>query len=411
MKQPNWKKNIILFLTSQAITLFGSSLVQFAIVWYIALETQSGIMITLMTLCGFLPQVLISLFGGVWADRYNRKLLIIAADAGIALATLVLAFIVMYSHDFFLALLAVSAIRSVGAGIQTPAVNALIPQIVPREKLMKISGINGSVMSIINLVTPAVSGAVLSWGAIQYIMFIDVITAAIGITIFLLVPVAQHHKALQQQGGYFDDLKAGLRYSFGNKFLRQLLLVCSVFSFLIVPAALLNVLMVTRIFGDNYWYLTLNEMAFFVGALLGGLVIGSWGGFNNRLKTLGWGGIVAGLTTLAIGLVDIFWLYLLIMVITGFSVPFCNSPLMVLVQEKVEPDIQGRVFSLVQITATLIMPLGMAIFGPLADVIPIQWLMIGSGIALIFLTTIVFKWKSFYAEGLNTTAIPASDMP
>ncbi|MEG1662221.1 MAG: MFS transporter, partial [Clostridiales bacterium] len=129
------------------------------------------------------------------------------------------------------------------------------------------------------------------------------------------------------------------------------------------------------------------------------------------LKTLGWGGIVAGLTTLAIGLVDIFWLYLLIMVITGFSVPFCNSPLMVLVQEKVEPDIQGRVFSLVQITATLIMPLGMAIFGPLADVIPIQWLMIGSGIALIFLTTIVFKWKSFYAEGLNTTAIPASDMP
>ena len=105
----NWKKNTALFLTSQAITMFGSSLVQFAIIWYVAKETRSGIMVTLMTICGFLPQVLISIFAGVWADRYSRKRLIIFADAGIAAVTLVLALIIMNSERFFWALTVISA--------------------------------------------------------------------------------------------------------------------------------------------------------------------------------------------------------------------------------------------------------------------------------------------------------------
>ena len=77
--EKTWKKKAGLFLTSQAVSLFGSSLVQYAIIWYITLETQSGVMTTLATLCGFIPQVLISLFAGVWADKYNKKKLIMGA--------------------------------------------------------------------------------------------------------------------------------------------------------------------------------------------------------------------------------------------------------------------------------------------------------------------------------------------
>lgn len=408
MNETNWKKNITLFFTSQAISMFGSSLVQFAIVWFVAKETQSGIMVTFMTLCGFLPQVLISLFAGVWADRYNRKLMIIGADASIAVATFALAIIVMNTTEFYWALLVISAIRSVGAGIQAPAVNATIPQIVPQDKLMKISGINASVQSVINLVAPAVAGAVLSWGAIYYVMFVDIVTAAIGISILTIVPIAKHQKALEQiKGGYFDDLKAGVHYTLSNRFLRQLLTVSSIFCLLIVSPALLNVLFVTRIYGDNYLNLTLNEMSFFIGAVVGGIVIGAWGGFDNRLKTLGMGGIAFGVMSIAIGITHHFWLYLIIMVITGFAMPFNNSPLMVMIQEKVEPDMQGRVFSLLQIVTTLIMPIGMAIFGPLADVIPIQWLMIGSGMGLLIMTTLVFNWKSFYNAGMKAMPFAA----
>ncbi len=398
----NWKKNTALFLTSQAITMFGSSLVQFAIIWYVAKETRSGIMVTLMTICGFLPQVLISIFAGVWADRYSRKRLIIFADAGIAVVTLVLALIIMNSERFFWALTVISAIRSVGAGIQTPAVNAAIPQLVPLEKLMKVGGINSSLQSVINLVAPAVAGAVLAWGAFEYVMFIDVVTAVIGISIFsIFVPLPRLEKPEgETKGGYFDELKQGISYTLGNKFLRRVLIVCGVFSFMVVPAAFLNVLMVTRIYGDNYWYLTLNEMAFFIGAVIGGIVLSSWGGFKNRLKTLGWGGIGFGVTCIAMGLTKEFWIYLIIIFIAGIAMPFNNSPLMVMLQEKVDPDKQGRVFSLLQIVMILVMQLGIGFFGPLSDVVPIERLMIGSGIGLLIITLSVFSWKSFYREGV-----------
>lgn len=398
----NWKKNTALFLTSQAITMFGSSLVQFAIIWYVAKETRSGIMVTLMTICGFLPQVIISIFAGVWADRYSRKRLIIFADAGIAVVTLVLALIIMNSERFFWALTVISAIRSVGAGIQTPAVNAAIPQLVPLEKLMKVGGINSSLQSVINLVAPAVAGAVLAWGAFEYVMFIDVVTAVIGISIFsIFVPLPRLEKPEgETKGGYFDELKQGISYTLGNKFLRRVLIVCGVFSFMVVPAAFLNVLMVTRIYGDNYWYLTLNEMAFFIGAVIGGIVLSSWGGFKNRLKTLGWGGIGFGVTCIAMGLTKEFWIYLIIIFIAGIAMPFNNSPLMVMLQEKVDPDKQGRVFSLLQIVMILVMQLGIGFFGPLSDVVPIERLMIGSGIGLLIITLSVFSWKSFYREGV-----------
>ena len=84
----DWKRNTILFLTSQTLSLFGTSLVQYAILWYITLNTQSGVMMTIYIICGFLPTFFLSPFAGVWADRYNRKLLIMLSDSMIALSTL-----------------------------------------------------------------------------------------------------------------------------------------------------------------------------------------------------------------------------------------------------------------------------------------------------------------------------------
>ncbi|PKM73161.1 MAG: MFS transporter [Firmicutes bacterium HGW-Firmicutes-16] len=411
----NWKKKTALFLASQAITLLGSSLVQYSIIWYVANETKSGVMVTLMTICGFLPQVLISIFAGVWADRFSRKKMIIMADGCIAVSTLILAFIVMNTKDFFWALLVISAIRSVGAGIQTPAVNSAIPQLVPIDKLMRIGAINSSVQSIINIVAPIVGSGVLILGKFHYVMFIDVITAAIGISIFaFFVPLPKLERADGKElPGYFDDLKDGVSYALGHQFLRRTLIVCGVFCFLIVPAAILNELYVVRLFGDvfpdnSYLALAINAVAFFAGAIVGGIVLSAWGGFPNRLKTLALGGIGFGVTTIVIGLVSSFWLYLVVIFLAGFAMPFNNSPLMVMLQEKVEPEKQGRVFSLLQIVNVLVMQLGLLVFGPLADIVPLQWLMVGSGVGLLIMTVCIVRWKSFYREGVTLIA-PLSD--
>ncbi|MBC7960562.1 MAG: MFS transporter, partial [Vallitaleaceae bacterium] len=216
----HWKRKTALFITGQTISLFGSSLVQFAIIWYITLRTQSGMMMTISTICGFLPQLIISLFSGVWADRYNRRVLIMLADGLISSATLVLAILFLLGHDAIWLLFLVSGIRSIGAGIQSPAVQALLPQIVPVDKLMRVNGINGSIGSFIMLLSPIASGAILTIMTVETAFFIDVVTAAMAITIMFFLKIPPHKKAAEKQsGGYFDDLKEGFKYVKQNDFI------------------------------------------------------------------------------------------------------------------------------------------------------------------------------------------------
>ncbi len=248
----HWKRRTALFLAGQTVSLFGSSLVQFAIIWYITLTTQSGAMMTISTVCGFLPQVVISLFSGVWADRDNRKILIVAADAMVATATFVLAMLFLSGFRDFWIIFLVSGVRSLGSGIQTPAVNALLPQIVPPDKIIRVGGINGSLQSVMFLLSPAASGAILSLTTIEATFFIDVITAACAITIMLVLKTPVHQKALEKQkGGYFDDLKAGVKYVAHNGFFRAFFLFFALFMFFVVPPAQLTPLMVTRTFGEE----------------------------------------------------------------------------------------------------------------------------------------------------------------
>src|SRR5690606_25501406 len=144
----DWKRKAALFLSSQSLSLFGSMLVQYAIIWHITLTTQSGAMLTISTLAGFLPQIVISLFAGVWADRYPRKMLIIASDALTAVSTLILGVFFMLGYQELWLIFIVVGIRSVGAGIQLPAVNAFLPEIVPQDKLIRVNSMNVSLQPV-----------------------------------------------------------------------------------------------------------------------------------------------------------------------------------------------------------------------------------------------------------------------
>jgi len=177
----HWKRKTTLFLTAQTISLFGSSLVQYAIIWYITLTTTSGVMMTISTVCGFLPQMAISLFAGVWIDRYNRKKMIMLADGMIAIATLILAVMFLLGYNNIWLLYLILLIRAAGTGIQVPAVNALITQIVPKDQLMKVNGVNSSISSLMMFLAPAAGGVILSISTIETAFFIDVMTAIIGI--------------------------------------------------------------------------------------------------------------------------------------------------------------------------------------------------------------------------------------
>ncbi|KAF1085499.1 enterobactin exporter EntS [Sporotomaculum syntrophicum] len=379
-----WKKNIILFLGSQTFSLFGSSLVQYAIMWYIVLNTQSGIMMTISILCGFVPTFILSPVAGVWADRYNRKLLIMLSDSMIAISTLVLAILFLMGYDSIWLLFVMSAIRAFGAGVQTPAVGAILPQIVPEDKLTAVNGTNGSIQSLVFLVAPMVSAALLTMTSLEIIFFVDVVTAAIAVTIllvFLKIPV--HAKALEKQTtSYISDFRQGLEYIKNHEFIKKFFIFFAFFFVLVAPAAFLTPLQVARSFGDDVWRLTALEIAFSLGMTFGGIVIAAWGGFKNKIHTMTLSCLVIGACTFALGVVPVFWIYLIFIGLTGLVMPFFNTPSMVLIQEKVEGDYLGRVFGVFSMIATSMMPLGMLVFGPIADIVKIEWLLIGTGILL-----------------------------
>ena len=386
----DWKKRTILFLTSQCITLFGSTLVQMALVWYATMQTSSGAWVAAFTVCSYLPQFLISFLGGVWADRYHRKKLIIGADMLIAFATFIMVLAISHisSEPILLSgLLVMSIIRSLGAGIQSPAVNAVIPQLVPEDQLMRYNGINATMQSIVNFAAPAAAGAVFAVSTLSTTLMIDIVTAILGTGLLSCLALPKQN-APTEKASLFSDMKIGVSYAFSNKLIGKLLIVYGLFTFFCVPAGYLAGLLVRRVFGDTYWYLTAVELVGFGGMIVGGLLMSTWGGFKRKGKTLVVGLAAFGAFAIGMGFSKNFILYLSMMLLYGVALTMVQTAITTMLQENTDTSMQGRVFGLLGTMYSGFLPIGMALFGPLADIVPLQWIMIGSGIALITIAVI-----------------------
>lgn len=405
-----WTKRTAVFLTGQTISLFGSSLVQFAISWHITLSTKSGLMMAISTLCGFLPQVLISLFGGVWADRFDRKKLIILADGTIAVFTALLAILFTLGYTNIWLLFVISAVRSLGAGIQTPAVSAFLTELVPQDKLMRVNGINASIQSVMMLLAPAAAGGLYNMMSLGSVFWVDLITAVAGIALLLALKVAKREKPEKAPEGFLWDLLSGIRYVTGTKWLRQFLGFYLIYAIMYGPVVFLTPLMVARSFGDESWRLVVHEMAFSIGSILGGVLVG-WIGqkLRNKVHMLMWASVVFGLTTCIMGFSPNFWFYLGIMLPMGVTMPFVNTGAMTVLQIRTKQDMIGRVFGLVSIIGSGAMPLSMALFGPLSDAVSVELLLIVTGVLMMLICLATLLFKEMYAAGepLPAEADPA----
>lgn len=399
----NWKRNAVLFIIGQFVSLFGSMLVQYAITWQITLETQSGIIMTLFTCASLLPMVFISPFAGVWADRYNRKHLIVIADAAIALITFALAVAYISGHKNIWLMLVVAAARSFGQGIQQPAVGAMIPQIIPQKSLQRFNGIQSSIQSLNMFAAPMAAGALLSFMPIERIFFLDVATAAAGIGIVLIFVKVSGvpHKADTRAGlkAYADELREGLRYIGSQPWLKTVIVYSAFFSFFASPTALLTPLQAARTFGDDVWRLTAIEILFSLGAAAGGVLMSIWGGFKNKAHTISFACAAFGLTSILLGIMPVFWAYLAVMLACGLTMPMFHTPSTTLMQTKIEPDKMGRVFSVMMMFSGMAMPLGMVVFGPLGDAVKIEWLLIVTGMIILVSGLALLRSKALIEAG------------
>jgi len=384
-----WKRQVSIFLVGQTITTFGSYLVQYAIMWHLTLTTKSGLVLALAAIFGFLPQAIVSIFAGVWADRVNRKMMIIVSDSAIALATLGLALLMLSGVDDLWLIYLVMAVRSVGAGVQMPAISALLPQIVPNEKLMQINGINSSIQSSLGLLAPIAAAAVYANMSIVAIFFIDFVTAVIGLSLLALVSVPTLARALDaDKPSYFTDLKDGISYIFSHELVRWVMAIFGIVFLLIVAPSNLSPLMLVRTFGSEVWMLTVLELSFGIGMVAGGALMAILATKLNRIWAIIGTSIIFGLLAIAMGFTTNLILFFSLFFFIGLAVPAFSTSAMTLLQETVEPERQGRVFGFVGIVMSVAMPLGMAALGPLADVVSVELLLIVTGAATVVIALI-----------------------
>jgi len=227
------------------------------------------------------------------------------------------------------------------------------------------------------IAAPLISGALLSFSRLEAIFFIDVITAILAVSLLLVLRVPTHQKAATaQKTGYLDDLRESLAFIQRNRSIRSLFIFFAFVAFLVAPVAFLTPLLVTRNFGNEVWKLTANEVTFFIGSILGGIIMTTWGGFKNHFRTIGLSCMLWAILFTGLGLSKDFVVYLIFMFLAGIPMPMLNVPTITLLQETVTQDMQGRVFGVQQLIFNTIMPLGMLVFGPIADFITIEVLLV-----------------------------------
>jgi DHA3 family macrolide efflux protein-like MFS transporter len=283
----------------------------------------------------------------------------------------------------------VMAVRSVGAGIQMPAISALIPQIVPTDKLMRVNGINSSVQSSLLIIGPVAAAGIYSTVSLAAILFVDFVTAVIGLSLLATIAVPTLQRATSNdKPSYFTDLNEGLKYIFGNDLVRWVMVIYSVVFLLIVAPSNLSPLMLVRTFGSDVWLLTILELSFGIGMVAGGALMAIFASKVDRLGTMVGTSIIFGVLAVVMGFTTNLILFYTLFFLIGLAVPAFSTSSMTLLQETVEPERQGRVFGFVGIVMAVAMPLGMAVLGPLADIVSVEILLIITGVMTVIVAVV-----------------------
>jgi DHA3 family macrolide efflux protein-like MFS transporter len=406
-------RSYLIFWSGQLASLLGSSIAQFVIIWWITLLTESAVYLSIASFVGFIPQIVLSPFAGVLADRWSRKKISGVTDFLQALATisLIMLFwldIVLIWHVFVML-----AIRSAFQAFHTPAVTAITPTMVPKNKLSRMNGLNSLSTGAINLVGPVTAALLLAVWEIHQILWIDVITFAIAVIPLLIVRIPSVKKTREQteeKPSFSKELAIGLRFIKSTKGLMPLLFTATMLNFLLVPLSTLLPYYVRVNHLGGAEDLALVSAFFGAGALGGGLLMSVTKGFKRKIVT----GMIFvyiiffGYSIIALTPTGMFWLMAIGALIGSFSSPVFNVSMLTILQIVVPLEMQGRVNSVLITMATAAMPLGMIISGPLAEYAGTSNLFLAcviSGVA-----TLTFSWLFTDVRHIEKLEISAGEV-
>lgn len=381
----NWKNKFIIIWTGQLFSILSSSIAQFSIVLWISLKTGSAEVLSYATIAALLPQALLGPFAGVFVDRWSRKWTMIGADSFVALCSGMIALlfyldVVELWHIYVLLML-----RSVGGAFHTPAMKSSVPLLAPEQQLTRIAGINQAIQSICNIGGPALGAILLLAFDMSVVMLLDVLGAFIACVTLLFVRIPNPEKVTSSAKNILYDMRDGFQVIMRKKGIKWVMITEVFVTFFVMPVVALMPLMTLHHFSGTPYQVSIIEIVFGIGMLVGGAWLGFWNPKTRKILLIAFAYSVLGIALALCGVLpnDGFLLFAALTILQGISVPFFSGPFTALIQTQFESAYLGRVFSLFDSISLIPSIIGLLVISVVADSLGIANIFVYCGIAVV----------------------------
>ncbi|SFJ81661.1 MFS transporter [Myroides guanonis] len=374
--QANWKRKFTILWVGQFLSLISSSAVNFAIIIWLSLETGSAEVLAFAAIAGLLPQALIGPFAGVYIDRWDRKKTMIFADSFVAVCTLVMSISFYMGNESLLLIYVMLGLRSVGSAFHMPAMQAAIPLLAPKEELLRIAGINQIIQSVSSIAGPALGALAIGLLSIGNVLLLDIIGAVFAITALLFIHIPNPENLDKSKASFkqvYGDMKIGFNVIIGNKGLSYLFLYSVIAMFCIMPVAVLFPLLTINHFHGDKFEMSVIEIIWGVGMLFGGGLLGIWKPNIHKIIIINSMHIIIGITFAWSGLLgsEHFVFFVILTALGGMAASLYNASFTTIIQEEIQPNMLGRVFSLYYSSVVIPSVVGLLCTGFIADYVGI----------------------------------------
>jgi DHA3 family macrolide efflux protein-like MFS transporter len=392
-----WKPPFVAFWLTQALSLFGSGLASFAVVWWITESTGSATVLATASLAALLPGILFGPLAGALVDRLNRKWVIILSDASSAVLALLLVGLFWTGHIQLWHIYVINILRALAGAFQFPAVQSSTSLMVPHEHLTRVAGLNQALQGLTMIATPPLGALLLSLLPMHSILGIDLITAVIAISLLFALRIPQ--PAIRQTttnvtATVWQDMHGGFSFLKRWPALLSVMGIAALLNLVLTPAFTLVPILVTDHFHGSAVQLGWINGAYGLGIIGGGALLGIWGGFKRRIFTsvLGIAGLGIGSLLIAVSPASAYGMALTGMILVGAMNAFANGPFFAILQTIIPPEMQGRVFTVLMSVSMAMAPVGLALAGPLADHFGVQlWYLLGALVCLLMVIWILLS--------------------
>lgn len=392
-KNKKWKSQFIIVALGQAISMLGSHGVQFALIWWLAEKTSSPLMLGIAGIVAYLPMSLFSPLAGIVADRYNRKLICIFSDMAMGLIALVYAVLLFFFDLPVWTVFVMLCVRGIGSTFQQPAIQSVIPQLVPKDQLVKTNGWMQLLNSGSFLLGPVIGASLYAIFPMSVVLMSDVVGAILASIALAVVKIPDLIKQGNEQQHFVTEIKDGLQVFKEDKKLFYVVIAEALCMFFYAPLSSFYPLMTSDYFNLSAMYGSAVELSFAIGMMISSLLFSSILKVERKIRVSFIGLFGMGITSLICGVIPpayIGWFFFAAACIClGASGNVHTIPLTAYIQETVAPEKMGRAFSVLTLISSVTMPVGLLFSSPIAEKVGVNvWFFI-SGLSMIVLTTFI----------------------